>query len=148
MPDQERELEQQLRQLSNRAYAFLDVLQRNLDTPINFSDLKEYYPEIEWEGKVADTWKELKSQEELSPYLVDFGEAKSKVYAFVENPNSYLILVQRTESTAELLEEYAEGEAIDKKMVARWKKLAVLAGALTTSAAVGTAVYRHGRKSK
>ena len=148
MPEKERQSEAVVPEKSEHATAFEEVLRRNSDTAINYTDLKEYFPDLDWEGKVADTWRELQSFEELFPHLVDFGESKSKVYAFVANPQDYRILVKRTESTAELLEKHEEGDAIDKKMVARWKKLAVLAGALTTSAAVGTAVYRHNRKSK
>ncbi len=148
MPEKERQTEVETRQKSEHAVAFEEVLRRNMDTVVNYTDLKEYFPDLDWEGKVADTWLELQSFEKLFPHLISFGEAKSKVYAFVADPEDYRILVKRTESTAELLEKHEEGDAIDKKMVARWKKLAVLAGALTTSAAVGTAVYRHNRKSK
>lgn len=148
MPEKEGQIESVTRQKSEHAVAFEEVLRRNMDTAVNHTDLKEYFPDLDWERKVAETWRELQSHEELFSHLISFGEAKSKVYAFVADPEDYRILIRRTKSTAELLEVHAEGDAVDKKMVARWKKLAVLAGALTTSAAVGTVVYRHNRKTK
>lgn len=132
-------------ELSPNAAAFLEVLQRHLDTPISQADIIEESEGLDWVGKFSPSWKELENIPELHDRLVVLASNKTAAYALLGKDNDIDLLEKRTKFIDAYNKEHGTTEQYKK--IWRKRNIALGALALALSGGVGIGAY-YKRKGK
>lgn len=136
---------QESRRLSANASIMLDVLIQERDCPVVIDDLNEAGIVTRGGKNVRKAIDELRDNEITAPHVYKFGENKSAVYAFLENPENQDLLQARMQMMHDLI--YGdESDSIEARRSR--KRMALVAGAAGTIAAatVGYKLVRGIRK--